>query len=205
MELPQQERSETEDRIIAAAASLFGKRGYSGVSTRDIAIAAEVHEVTIYRHHPRKRDLYLAVLSDELRRIHLPGDQLRKIAEASSARQALVCVFELIDTVLRERPLVLPLVLYGGLEADAKVDALFQRYLGEFIEILAHYLDAWWKADIHGANFLFAGDSREIVMALISIVVFRGALDRVFPGGPTRARAVGELADLSANLAELEK
>ena len=37
---------------------MFANFGYNGVSTRDIANGAGVNEVTIYRHFPRKRDLY---------------------------------------------------------------------------------------------------------------------------------------------------
>ena len=204
MEISEQERSATDARILAAAASLFGKLGYNGVSTREIAVAAEVNEVTVYRHYSRKRDLYLAVLSEELRRVRLPGDQLRKIAEASNARQALVCVFASIDTAIRERPLVLPLILYAALQADTDIDALLGRYLGEFIEVLARYLDSWLNAGINGGKFLFGGDSRGMVLALVSIAVFGGSLERVFPGEPARGRTVEALADLCAGTTELE-
>ena len=58
-------RGSTEERILTTSASLFSQFGYNGVSTREIASAADVNEVTIYRHYPRKRDLYIAVLGAE--------------------------------------------------------------------------------------------------------------------------------------------
>ena len=64
-------RGSTEERILTKAAALFAQFGYNGVSTREIATSAEVNEVTIYRRYPRKRDLYAAVLSAELQRVHL--------------------------------------------------------------------------------------------------------------------------------------
>ena len=44
---------------------MFASFGYNGVSTREIATGAGINEVTIYRHYPRKRDLYVAVLDAE--------------------------------------------------------------------------------------------------------------------------------------------
>ena len=76
-------RGGAEERILLGAADLFAKLGYNGVSTRDIAIRASVNEVTIYRHYPRKRDLYLAVLDAELQQVKLRGDLLGRIAEAA--------------------------------------------------------------------------------------------------------------------------
>lgn len=53
---------------------MFARFGCNGLSTREIAASAELNEVTIYRHFPRKRDLYLAVLRRELRLVYLRGD-----------------------------------------------------------------------------------------------------------------------------------
>ncbi|HEV2215392.1 MAG TPA: helix-turn-helix domain-containing protein, partial [Terracidiphilus sp.] len=85
-----------EERILAQAASLFSQFGYNGVSTREIAAAADVNEVTIYRHFPRKRDLYRAVLGRELQQVHVRGDLLTRLAGAENGRQALECTFELL-------------------------------------------------------------------------------------------------------------
>jgi len=72
-------KGDAESRILESAAKLFATFGYNGVSTRDIAAKAEVNEVTIYRHYPRKRDLYLAVLDAELQHVKLRGDLLRLV------------------------------------------------------------------------------------------------------------------------------
>lgn len=189
------------ERILAAAAGMFSRGGYSGVSTRDIAASAEVNEVTIYRHYPRKRDLYLAVLAQELGRVHLRGSQLKEIAEAADAHQALMRAFALIETAVMERPLVLPLVLYGSLEAETDVDALLRRHLGEFVEVVARYLDPWVGEGSEAGMPLWRG-ARGLVMALVSIAVFRRSLNRVFSVEPSSADAVEALADLCANIAK---
>src|ERR1700691_765536 len=95
-------KGDAEARILASAAYLFANFGYNGVSTRDIASGAGVNEVTIYRHYPRKRDLYLAVLDAELRQVKLRGDLLARIVEATDGRTALERAFELISATLMQ-------------------------------------------------------------------------------------------------------
>ncbi len=170
-----QGKSATEERILAAAASLFSKLGYNGVSTRDIASAAEVNEVTVYRHYPRKRDLYLAVLSAELGRISLRGDLLAKISHASDARKALTSTFELISaTVLRE-PAFLRLILYSSLELRSELDELLRVHLGELVEVVARYLQPWIdRGELRCSN------AKGLIFALIAIVGFHQPLYRAF-------------------------
>jgi AcrR family transcriptional regulator len=89
----------TDERILAAAASLFSKLGYNGVSTRDIASAASVNEVTVYRHYPRKRDLYTAVLDAELRRVSLRGEL--RCGNAKALTLALIAIAGFYEPLYR--------------------------------------------------------------------------------------------------------
>ena len=52
----------TRQRILQAAAQLFAEKGYAGTTTRAIAAAAAVNEVTLFRHFGNKRNLLAAVL-----------------------------------------------------------------------------------------------------------------------------------------------
>ncbi|HVC47844.1 MAG TPA: TetR/AcrR family transcriptional regulator [Terracidiphilus sp.] len=169
-------RGGTEVRILTMAASLFAQFGYNGVSTREIAAAAEVNEVTIYRHFPRKRDLYLAVLSTELQRVHLQGDLLTRLAGAESGRQALTCTFELLATALRQ-PQLVRLLSFSVLEISEDLDPLLRRHLGELLEVIARYLQPWIeRGEIRCAN------AKTLVLTLTAIVLSRGPLKRVFTG-----------------------
>jgi AcrR family transcriptional regulator len=181
-ETPGHGRSATEERILAAAASLFGRLGFNGVSTRDIAAAAEVNEVTIYRHYPRKRDLYIAVLASELGRVSLRGDLLAEIAQAADARKALASTFELITTTVTREPELLRLVLYSSLELRADLDVLLRRHLGELVGVVARYLEPWViKGDLRCSS------AKGLIFALISIVVFHHPLHRAFSAEPADA------------------
>ena len=178
-------KSATEERILSAAAVLFGQLGFNGVSTRDIASAADVNEVTIYRHYPRKRDLYVAVLASELGRVSLRGDLLAEIAQAGDARRALTCTFELIATTLMKEPELLRLVLFSSLELQADLDMLLRRHLGELVEVVARYLEPWVSN-----GDLRCSSAKGLIFALISIVAFHQPLHRAFSAEPTKPRII---------------
>ena len=54
-------KQETRSRILAAAAELFGERGYVGTTTSAIADAAGVNEVTLFRHFESKLGIVRAL------------------------------------------------------------------------------------------------------------------------------------------------
>jgi AcrR family transcriptional regulator len=170
-------RGSTEERILSTAANLFAQFGYNGVSTREIASTAEVNEVTIYRHYPRKRDLYLAVLGAELQRVQLRGELLKRLAEAQNGRTALACTFELIATTLQQQPQLLRLLQYSALELSDDLDPILRRHLGELVEVVARYLDPWIQR-----GELRCSNAKTLVLTLIAIVLSRGPLRRVFLG-----------------------
>lgn len=190
MEALETTKDKFEQRILAAAVSLFGSRGYHGVSTRDIATAAKVNEVTIYRHYPHKRDLYIAALALELEGVHLGGAKLREIAESPDLREALLRAFRLIEATLSKRPEMLRLLLYGSLESAADVDVLVRRHLGEFVQILIGYLEPWAAKDE-----TLDQSAHALVLGLTAIAVFYQSLERLFPPGPAGNIAVEALAN----------
>jgi AcrR family transcriptional regulator len=177
----------TEERILAAAASLFSKLGYNGVSTRDIASAASVNEVTVYRHFPRKRDLYTAVLDAELRRVSLRGDLLAKIAHAPDARMALTYTFEVIASAVLREPALLRLVLYSSLELSSELDSKLRSNVGELVEVVTRYLEPWVaRGELRCSN------AKALTFALIAIVGFYEPLYRSLSGDTDGLRATFE-------------
>ena len=53
---------DTRERILKAAAEVFAEKGYTGATTRAIAEAAEVNEVTLFRHFGSKRNLFTEMI-----------------------------------------------------------------------------------------------------------------------------------------------
>jgi AcrR family transcriptional regulator len=172
------------ERILTTATELFARYGYNGVSTRDVASAAQVNEVTVYRHYPRKHDLYLAVLESELQQLRFRGDLLALVAAAPDGRTALVRAFELLAKTLMQRPEILRLLQYSALEMKESFDPLVRKHLGELIEVAARYLEPWIEnGELRCAN------AKTVILTLIGIVISHNSLQRVFLGkeiGPER-------------------
>jgi AcrR family transcriptional regulator len=168
-------KGEVEGRILSSATSLFANFGYNGVSIRDIAGHACVNEVTIYRHYPRKRDLYVAVLAAELQQVKLGGDLLVRIAEAGDAKTVLKRTFELISETLLTRPELLRLIQYSALEMGQDLDSLVHKHLGQLVEVVAHYLEPWLlRGELRCAS------AKALVLSLVGITLSHRSLDRLF-------------------------
>ncbi|MDR3792599.1 MAG: TetR/AcrR family transcriptional regulator [Terracidiphilus sp.] len=168
-------KSGTEAQILASAATLFASNGYRGVSTRDIAAEAGVNEVTIYRHYPRKRELYVAVLDAALQQVKLRGDLLMRLAEASDARSVVSRSFDLVHSTLSNSPELMRLLQYSTLELGEDIDPLLRRHLGELIEVVARYLEPWVTR-----GELRCTSAKALILAQVSIVVSHGSLYRLF-------------------------
>ena len=169
------DKTASREHILEAAGKLFGMLGYNGVSTREIASAAEVNEVTVYRHFPRKRDLYLAVMESELGRVSLRGDLLARVAQARDAREVLCCTYDLVSRAVAKEPRLLRLVLFGSLELKPDSDELLRRHLGELVEVVTRYLQPWVDS-----NSLRCSSAKSLVLALIAIIVFYCPLHNAF-------------------------
>jgi AcrR family transcriptional regulator len=163
------------ERILATATGLFALHGYNGVSTRQIAAAARVNEVTIFRHYPRKHDLYLEVMKSVLRQLHLHGDLLTGIAEARDGQSALARTFDLIAKTLTEKPELLRLLQFSALELSNEFDPLARKHLNEFVEVMARYLEPWIeKGELRCAN------GKTLILTLVAIVASYSSIHRVF-------------------------
>jgi AcrR family transcriptional regulator len=173
-------KGDAEARILASAAEMFASFGYNGVSTRDIATEAGVNEVTIYRHYPRKRDLYVAVLDCELQQVKLSGDMLAVVAEAGDARTAVARTFDLIAATMMQRPVLLRLVQYSALELSEDLDPLLRRHLGQLVEVIARYLEPWVSR-----GELRCASAKALVLSLIAIILSHRSLHRLFSGDGT--------------------
>jgi len=102
---PRARRELRREEILAAAARLFARRGFHGVSIGDIGSAVGMSGPGIYRHFPSKE----AVLSDMLLGIskQLLDEGSRRVIAAPNAPSALDALLRwYVDFALREADLI---------------------------------------------------------------------------------------------------
>ena len=101
-------RNERRQKILAAAAELFGENPYDSVQMRDVAALAEVGKPTLYRYFPSKEELFLEVFKSGLDRLdsevaailkdrEQPGRALERLLQARrSARGGQVAALRML-------------------------------------------------------------------------------------------------------------
>jgi AcrR family transcriptional regulator len=95
------------EQILNAAFDLIAKRGYEAVSTREIALAAEVGPASMFKHFPTKEDLGRALYALALAPIQAGFRELsgRPPDVAAAALAFLYCCYD-------ERPRALALLVF---------------------------------------------------------------------------------------------
>ena len=63
-----------ETRILEAAISLFGERGYEGVSISDLEAGAKATRSTLFQWFGSKEKLFERALEEAVKRLLQPGD-----------------------------------------------------------------------------------------------------------------------------------
>ncbi len=183
---------QTRARIAQAAARLFLERGFDIVTVAEVAREAGVSSVTVFKHFPRKEDLYLdrAVDADELLcsavRDRAPGvDVLASLREATlrlvDARHPLSGVND------RSIPFFRTVAASPALIARARqIAADLQRTLAEMLErdpsfegdpalLAAFFIAGYGTVLVQTARRRTAGEPRSAV-----VDDHRARLERLF-------------------------
>ncbi|WP_296257753.1 MULTISPECIES: CerR family C-terminal domain-containing protein [unclassified Pseudomonas] len=94
-----QRGEETRARLIEAAVAVFGKRGYDGASTRDIANAAGVNSPALQYYFEGKEGVYLACVE------HLITLLWRRMGDTVEAAEQALTEVDISDQALIEASL----------------------------------------------------------------------------------------------------
>lgn len=134
---PSKRVRETRRRILQAAAQVFAAQGYTGATTRGIAEAAGVSELTLFRHFGSKKNLFLAAIQ---RHSAIPGIEAALASQLSGdPHQDLTLIGTHFLGTLTERRQELLMTLYeaGRIPEVRQVSAQVPR---QQREMLASYL-----------------------------------------------------------------
>jgi AcrR family transcriptional regulator len=125
----------TDETVFDAVLAVLADRGYTGATTRSIAKAAGVNEVTLFRRYGDKRRLILAAIHADMQRLAIG------LTLTGDLEDDLLRVVEYYARVYQHRNgLVATLVLEGARDAD--VAALISEPLAAISrlgELLANY------------------------------------------------------------------
>jgi len=128
-------------QILDVALQLFARHGFEGTTTRQIATGARVNEAIIFRHFPRKEDLYWAVLERECERERGTQDFRSKLANLRQNDLEVLSGIarEILDR--RSRHVSLSrLLLFSALENHRLSQRFFRTYVAEYYEVLAEHI-----------------------------------------------------------------
>lgn len=129
--------ADRREQIIGAALELFARNGYRGTTTREIAQRAQVNEAILFRHFPRKEDLYWAVVDSKC-----GAGKMRDFRQMlqGEPRDALASLAEDILRRNEEDPSVTRLYLFTALENHKLSHRMFRTYALRYYEVLADYI-----------------------------------------------------------------
>jgi TetR/AcrR family transcriptional regulator len=177
---PQQRSTDTQERILEAAAAEFALHGFTGTSTREVAVRAGVQHPALTYHFGNKDGLWRAVMR---------GLNETVLATLKSRLQALrgvdtVTTLRLImDDFIRfsaANPKFHRLMDYEAGNGGERMDWLADEFVKEFFDVLVPLIRAAQK----DGGFV-AGDAYHLVY------LFIGAATRLFMLAPEVRRVSG--------------
>jgi AcrR family transcriptional regulator len=131
------------EQITEVAARVFAERGFSGTTTKDIALAAGISEASLFQHFRTKSELYTTILENKAKGIYESG----WLAEVGgyAARGEDEKVFRAIALKIIEHcrvdPNFIRLMLYTALERHENAQPFRRRMLYPVFELLRDYIE----------------------------------------------------------------
>ncbi|MFC6334193.1 TetR/AcrR family transcriptional regulator [Paenibacillus septentrionalis] len=128
---------ETKKKIMEATISLFVSKGYKGTTTKEIASASGVNEVTIFRHFSSKKGLFEAVVDSLTFQTVFNEEFLQELSW--ELEQDLWVIAKKYQETLES---IKDLVLIGFREAGnyPELNDLIAKFPMSFKKIVHHYL-----------------------------------------------------------------
>jgi len=129
-------------RILDTAIKLFAQKGFRGTTTKEIALAASVNEVTIFRHFASKQELYAAILDAKSSgpRLTTYLADLEHLAGRRDDEGLFRLVALRVLQQYRQDPDLLRLRLYSSLEGHELSKKYISRQVCPLFRFLRQYI-----------------------------------------------------------------
>jgi len=175
-------------QILAVATELFARKGFRGTTTRQIAERARVNEAILFRHFPRKEDLYWAILDGKSRsrggrqqleaELRTPANGKDPGGSDQRDRKMLAAIAEGILRRNTEDTTLSRLLLFSALEHHRLSRRFFRTHVARYYEALAHHI----------RQRIRAGEFRRIdpllaARGFLGMVAYHFLIQELFGGG----------------------
>lgn len=136
-------RLPAEDRrqqIMQVAMELFARQGFEGTTTRQIAKRARVNEAILFRHFPRKEELYWATI-DYTCRTRAGRQRLQEMIRSDGDPERLFAALaeDVLERNTKDTTLA-RLLLFGALEHHRVSHRFFRTFVAAYYEALAQHV-----------------------------------------------------------------
>lgn len=133
---------ERRHQLLQVAMRLFSERGFSGTTTKEIALAAGISEATVFKHFANKDELYSAIL-DEKACSQEFTHPFEKIADKMSAKDDFGVFYTMALNALEHHQKdedFLRLMLHSALEGHDLARIFFENFITSVYEHLGAYI-----------------------------------------------------------------
>ena len=138
-------RSDTKEKILKTATTLFCELGYKGASVRKIASEVGIRESAIYNHYKNKEEIFLEVAKDIFSSpFSLSSDEIRELAT-------------------RGKPFLQKFAMqYKMLTFDKKTESMFRLLMIELMQNKT--LREQFMSDFHNKNITLLSEGFFVMM-----------------------------------------
>lgn len=137
---------ETHDRIVQCAAAAFAEQGFRAATMRQIADAAGVNEVTVYRYFPKKQQLYWDAMDWKLRSSGLLEAAKKIVSEANELTSLLCGLSQTLMRSLQQDRTLGRLMYFMALELESEKAKTYEVHLKPLLGLLTAKIELWMAA-----------------------------------------------------------
>jgi AcrR family transcriptional regulator len=185
---------ETRVRIVQSAAQAFASRGFRASSIKTIARLAHVNEVTVYRHFPKKTQLYWDAIEWKLNNTIGAPSAIRlqpNAAPREMLRNIAISILESLD----KDPDLSRLIYFTVLELERERGRVYEAHLKPLLILLQEQVCAWirrgWVREI---------DPETAALSIAGILISHSNFYTMLGARPTKLRSREEIATECANI-----
>jgi len=193
--MPRLTSSDRKKQILEVATELFGRHGFDGVTTRQIADGAGITEAMVFRHFATKDDLYWEVLS-----VKSAPDEVKKRLEERlqtdvEAQEIFTAIARYVLNRNMQDPAKSRLLLFSALENHRLSQRFFKTYMSEWYELLAGYI----RRQMEDGKFRKV-DPLLAARGFVGMVFHHYLVQELFGGGKYQSYDIEEVAQTMAEL-----